>query len=65
MRSLPRSLAVNLPIYLVPALLVHRARLLGPRGPELALRAAVGCLTRRPQPPPPTLCAPDPEYSKP
>lgn len=40
--SLSRSLAVNLPIYLVPALLVHRGRLLGPRGPELALRVAVG-----------------------
>jgi len=40
--SLSRSLAVNLPIYAVPALLVHRRRLLGPRGPRLAMRAAAG-----------------------
>ena len=41
--SLPRSVAVNLPIYAVPALVVHRGRLLGPDGPKLATRAAVGC----------------------
>ena len=43
-KSLPRSLAVNLPMYLVPALLVHRKKLFGPRGPDLALRVAVGCV---------------------
>ena len=30
----PRSVAVNLPIYAVPALVVHRGRLLGPDGPN-------------------------------
>jgi len=37
-----RALPVYLPLYLVPLPLVHRAALLGPRGPEILLRALVG-----------------------
>ena len=40
--SLARSVTIYFPLYLLPAVLVHRKKLLGPRGKTLAWRAAGG-----------------------
>lgn len=40
--ALGRALPIYVPLYAIPALIVHRHRLLGPRGGVLAMRAAAG-----------------------